>query len=100
MGVEREKRADDFTFANVEFEVPLKHSGGVMPSAVECTNVEFRREICARGTDSGVIAMETEWMRFPRDNVKNKKSRSLDETLNGIVKFIEWEEEEELIKKT
>lgn len=51
--------------------------------------------------DSGVIAIETEWMRSSMDNVKNKKSRSLDEILGGIVRFIEWaEEEEELTKDT
>lgn len=33
------------------------------------------------------------------DNLKNKNSRSLDETLGGIFRFTEWAEEE-LLKKT
>lgn len=74
MGV---KRSDDFSFANVKFVVPLRHSSGVIPNAVEYTNLEFRREICARGTNSAVTGTETEWMRSPVENVKNKK-RSLE----------------------
>lgn len=50
--------------------------------------------------DSGVITIETEWMRSPTYIVKNKKSRSLDKILGGIVRFIEGAEEEELTKDT
>lgn len=68
------------TLQNVESEVPLNHSDGLIPKAVAYTHLEFRREICASCIDSGVIGIEMEWMRSPMEDVKNKK-RTLAETL-------------------
>lgn len=48
----------------------LKHSDEVIPNADEYTNLEFRREICARGLNLGVISIETEWMRSPMENME------------------------------
>lgn len=81
--------------------MPLKHSDGVSPNAVDYKNLESREKsvpevwIQESGHRDGL-------MRPPLENAKNKqeKSRSPDETLEEIVRFIQWTQEETLIKKT